>query len=252
MITSSRSLIAGNWKMYKDRTAAVATAREIRERVGSVSDRDIAIFPPFPFLVEVGEVLRGSSIALGAQNLYLGKEGAFTGEVSGPMLRSTGCRYVIVGHSERRHVLGESDDLVGRKVVAALESELIPILCVGEKLEERERDETERVIVRQLEAGLSGVSGPVAGRILVAYEPVWAIGTGRNATPAQAAEVHSRIRAWFDDRRGGAPPCILYGGSVNPKNIDSLMAQKGIDGVLVGGASLEASSFAEIVNHRKN
>ncbi len=251
MIAKPKPLVAGNWKMYKDRASAIATARALRESVGATSNPEVAVFPPFPFLAEVGDVLKGSSITLGAQDLHPGKEGAFTGAVSGGMLKSVGCRQVIVGHSERRHVFGESDELVGRKVVAALESELDPILCVGEVLEEREQGLTEGVVLRQLEAGVRFTSEAAVGRVIVAYEPVWAIGTGRNATPGQATEVHQKIRGWYEMHGIPHRLRILYGGSVKPDNIDALMREPDIDGVLVGGSSLDPASFTRIVNFRK-
>jgi triosephosphate isomerase len=250
MNAPSTPLVAGNWKMYKDRRSAIATARALRELLHDADGREVCVFPAFPFLAEVGDVLAGSTIGLGAQDLYPGKEGAFTGEVSGWMLQSVGCRYVLVGHSERRHVLLESDELVARKLAAALESGLEPILCVGEKIEERDAGATEAVIERQLASALRGL-GPDA-RVTIAYEPVWAIGTGRNATPAQASEVHAWIRRWCAERGIAERPCILYGGSVKPDNIDSLMSEPEIDGVLVGGASLEPASFTRIVDYRKS
>ncbi|MBI1852800.1 MAG: triose-phosphate isomerase [Planctomycetes bacterium] len=242
MSTARRALVAGNWKMYKDRAAAKATALALRETLGSCEIPEVAVFPPFPFLADVSEALHGSAISLGAQDLHPGKEGAFTGEVSGWMLRSVGCRWVIVGHSERRHQLGETDEVVARKLRAALESGLDPILCVGETLQERERRDTERVIERQIESAFHGV-GTSRGQVTIAYEPVWAIGTGRNATPEQASEVHKRIRDWSEDARVR----VLYGGSVKPENVGALAKAPEIDGVLVGGASLEVSSFARLV-----
>jgi triosephosphate isomerase (TIM) len=241
------ALVAGNWKMYKDRAGSKSTALALREAAGTVREPEVAVFPPFPFLADVADALAGSAIAVGAQDLYPGKEGAFTGEVSAWMLESAGCRLVLVGHSERRHVLGESDELVAKKLRAALDAKLAPILCVGETLAERERGETWTVIERQLSTAFHGHGGP-RGIVTIAYEPVWAIGTGKNATPAQASEVHGQIRAWCRDARVR----ILYGGSVKPENVDSLAKEREIDGVLVGGASLDPSSFVRLVSAFKS
>lgn len=242
--------IAGNWKMNLDRAKAVALAQGLAEEIGSVQEVNLAVCPPFVYLEAVASALAASTIKVGAQDMYFEPEGAFTGEVSGPMLTDVGCTYVILGHSERRHILGESDDLINRKVKAALEFGLRPILCVGELLQEREAGETEKVVRRQVEAALAGVSAEGLGRLTIAYEPVWAIGTGRTASPGQAAEVHALIRevvAGLYSPEAAQALTIQYGGSVKPANAADLLAESEIDGALVGGASLQVDSFAAIV-----
>ncbi len=241
--------IAGNWKMFttaqSGRELATAIARGVED------DRvRVAVCPPFPYLAQVGEVLRGSRVALGAQNLYPAKEGAFTGEVSPAMLVDVGCRYVIVGHSERRHILGESDDFINRKVHAALDAGLSVILCVGETEPEREANQTEAVLERQLTSGLKGVPADRIDRVVIAYEPVWAIGTGKNATPQQAQDAHAFLRRRFGqlyDAAAAERLTIQYGGSAKPDNVASLLAQPDVDGGLVGGASLKADLFLAII-----
>lgn len=243
-------LIAGNWKMHKGAREAEVFSRSLLNRLTGVVGREVVVFPPFTSIPAVAGVLRGSAIRWGAQDVFWEKEGAFTGEVSPPFLVELGCRYVLVGHSERRRVLGETDQMCGLKMKAALECGLRPVLCCGETLEERERGATFEVISRQLALGLAGISG--APGFDIAYEPVWAIGTGKNATPEQVCEVHSYIRRWLKDRfeTADTPVRIIYGGSVKPDNIDSLMKKPDVDGVLVGGASLELDSFARIVEYR--
>ena len=222
----------------------------LMDRVKDVKGVDIAVCPPFVLLPGICQTLRSSNVRVGAQNMYFEEKGAFTGEISGPMLKSIGCTYVILGHSERRHVFGEPDDLINAKVKAALQIDLKPILCVGEKLEEREAGKMEDVVGRQVTAGLDGIEADRMADMVVAYEPVWAIGTGKTATPDQAAEVHKFIRASiakaYDDAVASALR-IQYGGSVKPDNAKDLLAQEDIDGALVGGASLDAESFADIV-----
>ncbi len=241
-------LIAGNWKMNLDRASATALAEAI---AGGVDGQvETALFPPFVYLDAVRRVLEGTPVAHGGQNMYPAESGAFTGEVSGPMLVDLGCRYVLLGHSERRHVIGESDAFVGEKVAAAFAVGLVPVLCVGETLEEREADRTMEVIARQMEAGCQGVGADEAARMVIAYEPVWAIGTGRTATPEQAQAVHADLRQWLVDRYNADVARqirIQYGGSVKPSNASDLLSQPDIDGALVGGASLEAGSFLDIV-----
>ncbi len=246
-----KKLIAGNWKMYKGLEEARALAKAIAQGLPPGTDPDVVIFPTFPCLTAVIDAVAGSAhpIAVGAQNMHPEAEGAFTGEVSGPIIRSTGATYVILGHSERRHIFGESDQFVGKKVRAALDLGLTPVLCVGEKLEEREAGRTFEVVGRQLKAGLEGLDAAKIARVVIAYEPVWAIGTGKTATPQQGEEVHAKIRA--DVAKAASPAVadgmrILYGGSVKPANIAALLAQPDIDGALVGGASLEAASFLEL------
>jgi triosephosphate isomerase len=246
-----RKLIAGNWKMYKTLEEGVALARAIAGDLPAGPDPEVVLFPPFPALAAVVQAVAGAPhpIGVGAQNLHPEPEGAFTGEVSGKMVRSTGARFVLAGHSERRHIFGESDEFVGRKVRVALDMGLTPFLCVGEKLEEREGGRTLQVVARQIAAGLDRLDGSKVSKVVIAYEPVWAIGTGRNATPQQGAEVHRAIRAEVSrlaSAQLAAGMRILYGGSVKPSNIRELLAEPEIDGVLVGGASLEAASFLEL------
>jgi triosephosphate isomerase (TIM) len=246
-----RPVIAGNWKMYKTATEARAFFEAFRPLVSSAQHCDIIVAPPFTALVAAVESTRGCSITIAAQNLHWEREGPFTGEVSGTMLVDVGCQSVIIGHSERRQWFGETDQSVYRKTKAALEAGLTPIVCVGELLAERESNLTKAVLERQFEGGLAALTPAEFSRILIAYEPVWAIGTGRTATPAIAGEAHGLLRAMASARfspqlAGGLR--ILYGGSVKPENIKALMAEGEIDGALVGGASLEPQSFAAIVN----
>jgi len=246
-----RPVIAGNWKMFKTQAETRAFFEAFKPLVASAGHCDIVIAPPFPALAAAVEAARGSNITIAAQNAHWEKQGAFTGEVSMGMLVEAGCRGVIIGHSERRQFFGDTDVWVHRKVKAALEAGLTPIVCVGETLAEREGNLTHAVLKRQFEGGLGSLTGADFSRILLAYEPVWAIGTGRTATPEMAAEAHRYLRelaaAQFTADRASAIR-ILYGGSVKPDNIRGLMAQVEIDGALVGGASLEPQSFAAIVN----
>jgi triosephosphate isomerase (TIM) len=246
-----RPVIAGNWKMFKTREETRAFFEAFKPLVASCTHCDIVVAPPFTALATAVEAARGSAIAIAAQNAHWERQGAFTGEVSMPMLVEAGCRYVIIGHSERRQYFGETDEGVHRKVKAALEGGLTPIVCVGETLGEREGNLTQAVLKRQFEGGLGALTGADFSRILIAYEPVWAIGTGRTATPEIAADAHRYLRelatSQFTLDRASALR-ILYGGSVKPDNIRGLMAQVEIDGALVGGASLEPQSFAAIVN----
>jgi triosephosphate isomerase (TIM) len=244
-----RPLIAGNWKMNSDRAGAVALARGIVERAGEFSHVDLLVCPPAIYLLPVADVIQGSPVALGAQNMYHEANGAFTGETSAAMLLDAGCSYVILGHSERRHILGETDDAVNKKTLAALGAGLTPIVCVGETLEERESGETACVIRRQFEHSLADVAADQIIRIVIAYEPVWAIGTGKVATPEQAEEVHAELRSLLAQRyndQAAYAVRILYGGSVKPSNAGDLLAQPNIDGALVGGASLQADDFLGI------
>jgi triosephosphate isomerase len=243
-------LVAGNWKMHGARREAVALATALAKEVGRVSGREVLVAPPYTALEAVGAALAGTQIRLGAQNLHWEPKGAFTGEISAEMLREAGCTHVIIGHSERRQLFGETNETVNKRLGAALAAGLTPIVCVGETLQEREAEATTQVVERQILAGLADLSTTDLGRTIVAYEPVWAIGTGKTATPAQAQAVHRTIR----DQLGKlADPAtaervrILYGGSVKPDNIDSLMAEPDIDGALVGGASLVAEQFIRIV-----
>ena len=246
-----RPVIAGNWKMYKTRAETLGFFSAFLPLVAGTKHCDIVIAPPFTAICAAVEAAHGSKVAICGQDLYWEREGAFTGEVSGPMLAESGCTYVIVGHSERRQYFGETDEWVHRKTKAALEAKLTPIVCVGELLAERESNHTQAVLKRQFEGGLGALTPAEFSRILVAYEPVWAIGTGRTATPEIAAEAHRFIRELaatkFTPELASALR-ILYGGSVKPDNIKGLMAQPEIDGALVGGASLDPKSFSSIVN----
>jgi len=242
--------VAGNWKMHLTMGEAKGLATAIVKVSADLAGAEIVLAPPFTALGEVKKVLEGSPVRLAAQNLFWEEKGAFTGEVSAPMLRDSGCQYVIIGHSERRQYFGETDDGVNRKIKAALKSGVFPIFCVGETLSERESGQTMDVISRQLQGGLDSIGAGVLKSIVIAYEPVWAIGTGKTATPDQAEEVHSRIREKLALKYGnGTAECaiILYGGSVKPTNSFALLSEKNIDGFLVGGASLEAESFVQIV-----
>jgi triosephosphate isomerase len=242
--------VCGNWKMF----TRTATARELAGAIAAGVKDDgvtVAVCPPFLYLSVVGDAIKGSRVALGAQNLFPADEGAFTGEVSPAMLVDVGCRYVIVGHSERRHVLGEGNEFIHRKVYAGLSAGLSVILCVGETLDERKADKTEKVLDRQLTEGLKGITAGALSRLVIAYEPVWAIGTGINATPHQAQTAHAFIRRGFAelfDKTAAASLVIQYGGSVKPENAAELMSQPDVDGALVGGASLKADSFLSVVN----
>ena len=245
-----KPFIAGNWKMNLTRDTSVALVHGLLDKLTQLADVDVAVCPPAVYLHDVGAALRGSQIALGAQNVYHEKEGAFTGETSCSMLLDLGCRYVILGHSERRQLFGESDASVNLKAMAALANTLTPIVCVGETLEQREGGTTQQVIAEQVRGSLAGMSPEQGGQLVIAYEPVWAIGTGKTATPAQAAEVHAQIRGLLNELFGaavGETIRIQYGGSVKPDNAAELMSQPNIDGALVGGAALKADSFAAIV-----
>lgn len=234
-------IIAGNWKMNKEPGESRALVQELMALAGDVKDRIMILIPPFTSLPSVGELVRNSRFKLGAQNMHWERSGAFTGEISGLFLKAVGCEYVVLGHSERRHIMGETDEVINKKLKAALEIGLIPIFCVGEQEEERETGKTEAVIQRQIVEGLKDIENE-AHKIVFAYEPVWAIGTGKTATPQQVVEVHRFIRSMLKK-----PSSILYGGSVKPENVDSLMKEEEIQGALVGGASLKPESFARII-----
>jgi triosephosphate isomerase len=242
--------VAGNWKMNLDGRRCAELAAGLNEEIGDVTDVRLAVCPPFVYLRDVLDIVSGTTIDVGAQNMYAEDEGAYTGEVAGSMLADVGCRYVILGHSERRHVIGESDQAINRKILKALEVGLEPIVCLGEKLDQREADQTEDVVSGQFISALKGVSAGQMASVTIAYEPVWAIGTGRNATPGQAEEVHALLRKLLEHMYGAGvaeQTVIQYGGSVKPANATELMAMPNVDGALVGGASLEADSFAAIV-----
>lgn len=248
---SRKLFIAGNWKMNTTAACSVELVKGLIDELGKNDAVDLAVCPPFVYLPGVIEAAKGSNIAVGAQNAYFEDEGAFTGEVSCQMLKDIGCQYVILGHSERRHVFGESDETINRKVAKALSEGLDVIFCVGELLEERKAGQTLEVVSRQVKIGLEGISKADAARVTIAYEPVWAIGTGETATPDQAQEVHAAIRklvAEIYDGELAESMRIQYGGSVKPSNAAELMGQPDVDGALVGGASLKVEDFAGIVN----
>jgi len=245
-----KKLIAGNWKMNKSSADAKTLVSDIVTEVGKVKDVDVVVCPPFTSVETVGQAVDGSNVKLGAQNMHPEPSGAYTGEISAEMLRSLYARYVILGHSERRAYFGETDAFINQKVLAALKAELKPILCVGETLEEREAGDTLKVVQAQLEGGLAGTSEGQANEIVIAYEPVWAIGTGKVATVEQAQEVHAFIRELLAKLLSPAAAGkirILYGGSMKPGNAPDLLAQPDIDGGLIGGAALEARSFVQLV-----
>lgn len=247
-----KPLIAGNWKMHKTIKEAEELATGIRSQLQGFEKVDIVLCPPFVALHNVYKVIKNSTIKLGAQNTFWEKEGAFTGEVSVPMLKDCGCEYVIIGHSERRKYFAETDNMVNCKIKTALAEGLKPILCVGETLQEREANKTIDVVSRQLQGGLESIDESGISKIVIAYEPVWAIGTGRTATPNQAEEVQKFIRDWIKNTYSSAIASgirILYGGSVKPENINELMKEDDIDGALVGGASLSVASFVNIVKN---
>jgi triosephosphate isomerase len=253
MASPRRPVLAGNWKMYKTAAQGAELASAVRKGVGDVlASREVVVAPPFTSIAAVAGALRGSAIGLAAQNMHHEAEGAFTGEVSPAMLRDAGCSHVILGHSERRQLFGETDEGVSRKTGSALAHGLTPVVCVGETLAEREAGRTLEVVERQTERGLRGLATHQVAALLIAYEPVWAIGTGKVATPEQAQEVHAFVRGLLARLHGAAAAeavRILYGGSVKPDNIAALMGQPDIDGALVGGASLTADSFLKIVHY---
>ncbi|MCX6956238.1 MAG: triose-phosphate isomerase [Verrucomicrobia bacterium] len=248
---SRKKLIAGNWKMNKTSTEGVALVTDLLATIGRQTDVEVVVCPPFTSIEAVAKAIEGSNIKLGAQNMHPEASGAFTGEVSAPMLRALFATHVILGHSERRAYFAETDAFINKKVLAALKHQLKPILCVGETLAERESGSTLKVVQTQLEAALEGVSKELAPTVVVAYEPVWAIGTGKVATTEQAQEVHAFIRGLLTKlftEPVAQKVRILYGGSMKPSNAPELLAQKDIDGGLIGGAALEARSFTELVN----
>ena len=248
-----RPLIAGNWKMYKTSAEAVDFVKTFLALVSGVADRDVMIAPAFTALEAVAAALKGTAVGLGAQDVFWEAEGAFTGQVSPPMLTAAGCRYVIIGHSERRQFFGETDDTVNRKIRAALKSGLIPVMCVGESEKQREAGQTFSILDKQVKDGLRSFVPDELGSLVIAYEPVWAIGTGKTATAAQAEETHAYIRSLIKGLFGAdvaALMRVLYGGSVKPENASELMAMADIDGALVGGASLNPDSFSKIVKYK--
>ena len=247
--------IAGNWKMHKTVADTVTYVKELRGFAKDLQGVEIVLAPPFTALHAAAEAARNSNVGIAAQDMHWEREGAFTGEISGPMIREAGGEYVIIGHSERRVLFGETDASVNRKVVAAFGSGLCPIACMGETLDQRERNETFEVLDRQIRQGLDGLTSEQIAQLVIAYEPVWAIGTGRNATPAQAADAHGhvrkRLRQWFG--ADAAELChVIYGGSVKPENIADLVSQPDVDGALVGGASLDIHAFLDIVTQSRD
>ena len=245
-----KPLIAGNFKMFKTVTETVSYVNDLRVLIRDINNVDIAIAPPFTSLAAAVDAARGSAIAVGAQNMHWEREGAFTGEVSAAMIRGTGATYVIIGHSERRTLFGDTNESVNKKTHAALTAGLIPIVCIGETLDQRDRNETMAVLDKQIKESLDRVTGEQLAGLVLAYEPVWAIGTGRNATPAQAGEAHfhirGRLKQWFG--LDASEKCrVLYGGSVKPDNIAKLIAEPDVDGALVGGASLDPKSLFAII-----
>ncbi len=249
-----RPLIAGNWKMFKTGPEAVETTDRLVKLLSTTIDVDVMIAPPFTALALVSDMLKKTPISLGAQNLFWEAEGAYTGEISASMLVSAGCRYVIVGHSERRQYFGETDETVNKKIKAAIKNDLIPVMCIGESETERESKETFSVLDRQVQKGLKGFSADEMETLVIAYEPVWAIGTGKTATADQAQEIHLFLRAMLGKKFGNKLAKslrILYGGSVKSDNITDLMRMPDIDGALIGGASLEPETFSKIVQFQK-
>jgi triosephosphate isomerase (TIM) len=247
-------LIAGNWKMFKTCGEALAFAVDIARRVQDVKDTEILLCPPFVYISPLVETLKGSPVKVGSQNVFWEDSGAFTGEVSAPMLSSVGAGCTLIGHSERRQFFHETDETVNRRLFAALKGGLTPIVCVGETLDQRESGNTTAVVEAQVRQGLAGLDNRQASSIVIAYEPVWAIGTGKTATPELAQEVHGFIRKVLADLFGADAASqirILYGGSVKADNVDSLMAKEDIDGALVGGASLDAASFERIIRFKR-
>lgn len=248
-----KPFIAGNWKMFKTCSEAVNTAGQLVKLVKHANDIDVMIAPPFTALVPVSDVVMGSCVSLGAQNLFWEDEGAYTGEISSAMLVSAGCKYVIIGHSERRQYFGETDETVNKKIGSAIKDDLIPIFCVGESEKERESKATFSVLDKQVKRGIEGFSPDDLEALVIAYEPVWAIGTGKTATSSQAQEVHQFLRSMLDKILGNMLAKsirILYGGSVKPSNIKELMTMPDVDGALVGGASLSAETFSKLVHYQ--
>jgi len=247
-------LIAGNWKMFKTGIEAVETAAQLVKLVAGTTDIDVMIAPPFTALAPVSDVVKGSCVSLGAQNLFWEAQGAFTGEISPAMLVSAGCKYVIIGHSERRQYFNETDETVNKRMQAAVNNDLIPVMCVGESEKERESKDTFSVLDKQVKKGLEGFSSDDLERLVIAYEPIWAIGTGKTATSHQAQEVHQFLRSVLEKNFGNMLAKsirILYGGSVKSNNIAELMAMPDVDGALVGGASLDPETFSKIVQFKK-
>ncbi|MFQ5505112.1 MAG: triose-phosphate isomerase [Planctomycetota bacterium] len=251
-VPERKPYIAANWKMNLDRSRALDLVKTLKARLGDGDDREVAVFPPAIYLADVAAVAQGSPIGLGAQNIHWESQGAFTGEISAPMLRGVGVDRVLIGHSERRHIFLERDEWMGRKIRAALDNDLLPVLCIGETLEERDLGSTEEVLARQMRTGLDWAKRREVPRITIAYEPVWAIGTGRTATSKQVDEAHGFLRSWLRSRFNedvARNTRLLYGGSVKPDNVKELMEVEDVDGVLVGGASLQADTLLPIIEY---
>ena len=249
MISNKKPFIAGNWKMHKTISEAVEIANALKKASPDLIEAELVVIPPFTALNELRKTIEGSSIQLGAQNLFWEEKGAFTGELSAPMLKDAGCQYAVIGHSERRQHFGETNETVNKKIKAALSHELIPIMCIGESLDEREKGKTIEKVEGQINDGLEGLGKDEMRRLIIAYEPIWAIGTGLTATPSQAEEIHLFIREKLAEKYGNETASyaiILYGGSVKPDNTYELLKENNINGALVGGASLEADSFIQI------
>ena len=247
---SRKLFIAGNWKMNTTLKSGAELAKGLKETIGSIEEIEMAFFPPFVYLKSICDAVAGSNIGVGAQNMYFEDSGAFTGEISGEMVKDTGCKYVLLGHSERRHVLGETDEMINKKVLKALSDGLHVILAVGELLEQREAGKTMEVNERQIRIGLEGVDKAGMSNVTIAYEPVWAIGTGKTASPEQAQEVHAEIRGLLEklyDTEVSSATRIQYGGSMKPDNAAELLGQPDVDGGLIGGASLKVEDFTAIV-----
>ena len=249
-LNNQKPFIAGNWKMNKTIPEALELVRALVQKSPELKEAEMVVIPPFTALKAVSQEIEGSQLKLGAQNLFWEERGAFTGEISPIMLKEAGCQYVVVGHSERRQYFGETNETVNKKIKAALNHSLIPIVCLGESLEERKKEQTIEKVARQINEGLQGLSQKEVRQIIIAYEPIWAIGTGLTATPSQAQEVHAFIRGQLEERYGNeiaSCAIILYGGSVKPANTWALLKERDINGALVGGASLEADSFIKII-----
>jgi len=246
-----KKVIAGNWKMYKDVNESIEFVKELVLKQNNIPDNtDVIICVPFTSLFSVNQILKDSKIKLGAQNMFYEDQGAYTGEISPLMLKSTGCKYVILGHSERRTYFGETDEIVNKKVKKAIEKDLTPIMCIGETLEERESGITNQVVEKQIRGGLNGLSSEEISKVIIAYEPVWAIGTGKTATPEQAQDVHRFIReliSKISNEKVASNLIIQYGGSMKPENAKELLSQPDIDGGLIGGACLKVDSFYKII-----
>ena len=249
-MTTRKPLIAGNWKMFKTGSEAVETAAKLVELVKDADHTEVMIAPPFTALSQVFAAVKGTNVSLGAQDLFWEAEGAFTGEISTGMLQSAGCTSVIIGHSERRQFFGETDEAVNKKIKAAVAAGLVPVLCVGESENERDENKTFSVLDKQVKIGLKDLFLEDVTTLVIAYEPIWAIGTGNTATKEQAQEVHRYLREWIENNYAATlaeSTRILYGGSVKPDNVTALMAQPDVDGALVGGASLDAETFSKII-----